>query len=144
MPDPSEDSPVATEPEAPLEADLEGRRSGSWRLTWRRYRANRAALVGLLIVLTLITGAILAPWITPYPLDAGSATNFAVTLQPPSPAHLFGTDDVGRDIFTRVVFGARLSLTIAAIVTLCSALIGVAVGSLSAFYGRWLQWIAMG
>ncbi|HEY8285326.1 MAG TPA: ABC transporter permease [Chloroflexota bacterium] len=144
MPDPTEIPSIVTEPDVPIEFELEGRRRGGWRLTWRRYRANRAALVGLLIVLTLITCAILAPWITPYPLDAGSATNFALTLQPPSQAHIFGTDDVGRDIFTRVVFGARLSITIAAIVTLCSALIGVAVGSLSAFYGRWMQWIAMG
>ncbi|MGH2389615.1 MAG: ABC transporter permease [Chloroflexota bacterium] len=112
--------------------------------TWRRYRANRVALAGLVVVLALIMCAILAPWITPYPKDAGTATNFAATLQAPSRTHLFGTDDVGRDIFTRVLFGARLSLSIAAIVTVCSALIGVAVGALSAFYGRWMQWIAMG
>ena len=115
-----------------------------WRRWWRRYRSNPAALLGLVIVVILALTGLLAPWITAYPNDAGSTTNFAQTLLPPSPTHPFGTDDVGRDIFTRVIFGARLSLSIAAAVTTCAAVIGVAVGAAAAFYGRWLQWVLMG
>src|SRR5919201_4567486 len=96
-----------------------------WRRWWRRYRSNPAALLGLSIVVILALAGLLAPWIAPHPNDAGSTTNFAQTLLPPSPAHPFGTDDVGRDIFTRIIFGARLSLSIAAAVTISAAVIGV-------------------
>src|SRR2546423_6089501 len=105
-----------------------------WRRWWRRYRSNPAALLGLIIVVILALAGLLAPWITAYPNDAGSTTNFAQTLLQPSLAHPFGTDDVGRDIFTRVIFGARLSLSIAPAVTICAAAIGVAVGAAPALY----------
>jgi peptide/nickel transport system permease protein len=118
--------------------------AGLWSGLWRRYRRNRVALLGLVIVILLVALGALASWITPYPGDAGSATNFATTLLPPSRAHPFGTDDVGRDILTRVIFGARISLTIAAVVTLSAATIGVLLGSVAAFYGGWLQWTVMG
>lgn len=101
-------------------------------------------MLGLVIVVLLVAVGILAPWITPYPNDAGSVTNFNATLLAPSPAHLFGTDDVGRDIFTRTLFAARVSLSIAAAVTIGAVLIGVTIGALAAYYGRWLQWILMG
>src|SRR5205823_12946414 len=103
-----------------------------------------AALRALIVVVILGLAGLLAPRITAYPNVAGSSSNFAETLWAASAARRFGTDDVGRDIFTRVIFGARLSLSIAAAVTICAAAIGVAVGAAAAFYGRWLQWVLMG
>lgn len=139
-----QDSAVPTLPlVSPDQALVEGA-AGGWRRWWWRYRRNPAAVLGLGIVALLVLIGVLAPWITPYPGDAGSVTNFALTLLAPSSAHPFGTDDAGRDILTRVVFGARVSLSIAAVVTLCSAAIGVIIGGLAAYYGRWLQWILMG
>src|SRR5437763_9599973 len=115
LPSPSFSSPLPEEDGGPV----------GWRRWWRRYRSNPAALLGLIIVVILALVGLLAPWITPYPNDAGSTTNFAQTLLPPSAAHPFGTDDVGRDLFTRVIFGSRLSLRIDAAVTICAAVIGV-------------------
>lgn len=141
------EQPIPSTPVAATVTDadeLPSARTGAWRGFWRRYRRNRVALLGLVIVILLVALGALAPWITPYPNDAGSATNFATTLLPPSGAHPFGTDDVGRDILTRVIFGARISLSIAAIVTLSAAAIGTLLGGLAAFYGRWVQWVVMG
>jgi peptide/nickel transport system permease protein len=135
-------APPLSMPPADASADVQA--TGGWRRWWWRYRRNPAAMLGLVIVVVLALAGLLASWITPYPGDAGSVTNFALTLQAPSPAHPFGTDDVGRDILTRVVFGARVSLSIAFAVTVCAAAIGVAVGGVAAYYGRWWQWILMG
>src|SRR5581483_7580114 len=84
--------------------------AGGWHRWWWRYRSSPVTLFGLAVVAVLLLAGLLAPWITAYPADAGSTTNFAATLLAPSGAHPFGTDDVGRDILTRVVFGARISL----------------------------------
>ncbi|HZS92245.1 MAG TPA: ABC transporter permease [Chloroflexota bacterium] len=120
------------------------RGASGWRRWWWRYRSSPIALFGLAVVAVLVLAGLLAPWITAYPADAGSTTNFAATLLAPSGTHPFGTDDVGRDILTRVIFGARISLSIAFAVTICAAAIGVAIGGIAAYYGRWAQWILMG
>ena len=77
--------------------------------TWRLLRANPLIAVGALISLLIVLVAVFAPLIAPYPADAGSATHPEQALLAPSPTHLFGTDQVGRDVFSRVVYGARIS-----------------------------------
>jgi peptide/nickel transport system permease protein len=83
-----------------------------------------AGALGLLLVLL----ALLAPVIAPYPADAGSATHPLDTFLPPSAHHLFGTDPVGRDMFSRVLYGARISLAVAAVVIGFSILVGLPLG----------------
>ena len=101
-------------------------------------RSNRLLLFGAVIAVSIVVVGIFAPWIAPYPEDAGSATHPAILLQPPSSEHLFGTDQVGRDVFSRVVFGARVSPVIAFLVLLTSIAIGVPLGVLSGYVGgRW-------
>jgi peptide/nickel transport system permease protein len=101
-------------------------------------RSNRLLLFGAVIAVSIVLVGIFAPWIAPYPEDAGSATHPAILLQPPSREHLFGTDQVGRDVFSRVVFGARVSPVIAFLVLLTSIVIGVPLGVLSGYVGgRW-------
>jgi len=141
---PHESPLVPSEPV--IATDIGGARAGAGSVVrwWRRYRRNAAAVFGLIVVVALVVAGVLASWITPYPGDAGSVTNFAQTLAPPTAAHPFGTDDVGRDILTRIVYGARVSLGIAIVVTVCAAVIGVVIGGVAAYYGRWLQWILMG
>ena len=88
-------------------------------------------LISLLIVLV----ALFAPLLAPYPADAGSATHPEIALQAPSLHHLFGTDQVGRDVFSRVLFGARVSPVIALFVLLIACVVGVPLGVLAGYFG---------
>lgn len=105
----------------------------------RRFRRNRLGMAGLTIILFLVAVAILAPWIAPYPDDAHGAVHVTDALQPPSWSHPFGTDDLGADVFSRVVFGARYSLAVGLAVVGLAALIGVPLGAISGFFGGWVN-----
>jgi len=94
-------------------------------------------------VAALVIAALFAPYITPYPQDALHGINFAEKLKPPSLQHLFGADALGRDIFTRVVFGARMSLKIGLTVILLSLAIGVPLGLIAGFFGGKIDEIIM-
>jgi peptide/nickel transport system permease protein len=87
--------------------------------------------------------ALAAPLLAPYPADAGTATHPTEALQAPGGEHLFGTDQVGRDLFTRVLYGARTSLRIAAVVLLLAALIGVPLGIAAGYFGGWIDDVIM-
>ncbi|MFC2078114.1 ABC transporter permease [Candidatus Bipolaricaulota bacterium] len=111
--------------------------------SWYRFRRNPASLVGLSIVLAVALLAIFAPYITPYPHHAGPFTNFRGKLQPPSLSHFFGTDEIGRDLFTRVVFGYRISLTLAGVVLAISLPIGTILGLFAGYFGGRVETIIM-
>lgn len=96
--------------------------------------------VGAIILGTVLFGAIFAPWISPAPYDQ---INFNAIMQPPSPANLLGTDEVGRDIFSRVIYGARSSLMVAIFATLFSALAGGGIGLFAAWIGGWTEKLIM-
>ena len=102
---------------------------------------NRLSIIGLSIVIIFVLVAILAPWIAHY--DVGT-TNLAMRYMPPSAAHWFGTDSTGRDIFSRVVFGARISLQVGIIVVAVSAVIGTLLGALAGYYGGWVDRVVSG
>ncbi|HEX5298784.1 MAG TPA: ABC transporter permease [Streptosporangiaceae bacterium] len=87
--------------------------------------------VALLIVLV----ALFAPLLAPYPADAGSATNPVAALQAPSLHHLFGTDQVGRDVFSRVLYGARVSPLVALLVLVIACLVGIPLGVVAGYFG---------
>jgi peptide/nickel transport system permease protein len=87
--------------------------------------------------------ALFAPLIAPYPADAGSATHPFAVLQPPSSLHWFGTDNVGRDILSRVIFGARVSPAVAVFVLLIACVIGIPLGVIAGYYGGWLDEVIM-
>jgi ABC-type dipeptide/oligopeptide/nickel transport system permease subunit len=100
---------------------------------WRRFRRNRLAMVGLVFLVLLILAAIFAPLITPYSITERSQE----FRQGPSADHWFGTDAIGRDVYSRVVFGARVSLRIGILATAISLLIGVTLGAIAGFFGSW-------
>src|SRR3954469_14255536 len=102
---------------------------------------NRLSIIGLVIVVVFVVVAILAPWIAHY--DVG-ATNLAMRYMPPSSAHWFGTDSTGRDIFSRVIFGARISLEVGVIVVIVSAFVGTLIGAVAGYYGGWVDSILSG
>ena len=101
----------------------------------RLFARSAAALAGLVIVLLFLLVTAIGPWIVPYPDDARGAVHLERKLQPPSAAHWFGTDEVGNDIYTRVILGARVSLQIGLIITLVAALIGVPLGIVAGYLG---------
>jgi peptide/nickel transport system permease protein len=102
---------------------------------------NRLTVLGLFIVGVLVFVALFAPWIANY--DVG-ATNLSMRYLAPSAQHWFGTDSTGRDIFSRVVFGARISLQVGVIVVAVSAIVGTALGAIAGYYGGWVDRIVSG
>lgn len=111
----------------------------TWRLYAKTFRNNGAAMVGLIIISFFMFLVVFGPWIVPYPEDALGATHIEQKLQPPSAEHWFGTDEVGNDVFTRVVIGARISLQIGVIITGISMLIGVPLGIIAGYVGGWTE-----
>jgi peptide/nickel transport system permease protein len=109
-----------------------------WRLVWWRYRHNRVGMVGLVALLLLIAGGIAAPFLSGYdPNKVELGDDFV--LQPPSVAHPFGTDHLGRDVLTRTLYGTRVSLLVAFLSTGIAITIGVLVGMLAGYYGGLLD-----
>jgi peptide/nickel transport system permease protein len=100
------------------------------------------ALPGPLLLLIALLG-LLAPWIVPYPEHATGATNPANAYQPPSAAHWFGTDNYGRDVFSRVVYGIRFGPVIAVLVVGATLAVGITVGLLAGYFRGWLDEVLM-
>jgi ABC-type dipeptide/oligopeptide/nickel transport system permease subunit len=99
---------------------------------WRRFKKNRLAMVGLIFLIVLILVAIFAPWIAPYDFDERTPGAFR---EGPSMDHWFGTDVVGFDVFSRVVYGARISLRVGFLATAMAIIIGLLLGAVAGFAG---------
>ena len=101
--------------------------------TWRRAAGyNPLATAGVLLVILFVLCAVLAPWLAPY--DPANL-DLTIRLQPPSHAHWFGTDELGRDILSRVIYGSRISMLVGSCVVTGSLLLGILFGSLAGYYG---------
>ena len=122
-------------PRSPLQARL-----GQAYASWQAFRANPMAVVGLAIVLLLVLVAALAPLLAP---QSPIAQDLAQRLQPPSAAHWLGTDELGRDIYARIVWGSRITLTIVALVAVIVGPVGLLVGTVAGYAGGWLDTILM-
>jgi ABC-type dipeptide/oligopeptide/nickel transport system permease subunit len=106
---------------------------------WRRFRRNKLAVVGVAFIILLILVAIFAPLIAPYSITERSSE----FRQGPSADHWFGTDRIGRDVFSRVVFGARVSLKVGILATFISLIIGVIAGAVAGFLGGLFETVIM-
>lgn len=111
---------------------MAGKKKGQVRQIWRRLKKNRLAMFGLVILVILVLTALFADFIAPYPYDL---QDYSSVKQFPSKAHPFGTDNYGRDIFSRVIYGTRVSLQIGFISLAVGALIGTILGTLSGYFG---------
>jgi peptide/nickel transport system permease protein len=111
-----------------------GARAASDRF-WRRLRRERKALVGLVFVGFLALVAVVGPMIAPYHPDAD---DFGI-LQPPSPVHPMGTDSFGRDLFSRMIIGTRVSFTVGILAAAGAMVVGSLLGLLAGYYGRWVD-----
>jgi ABC-type dipeptide/oligopeptide/nickel transport system permease subunit len=117
---------------------LAGAHRGLWTDAWRRLKRNKAAVVGLVFIVALVLIAVFAPLIAPFPPDRA---DFLEITQPPSRAHLLGTDSLGQDVLSRLIYGTRVSLTVGFVAQFVIVLIGVPVGLISAYYGGWIDLI---
>lgn len=124
------------------EKTMKKRKSG-WRRSWYRFWKNYLSIIGLLIVAGVVIMAVCAPWIAPYPEDAGKVVHFDRMLEAPSSDHLFGTDEMGRDILSRIMYGARISLTLGITVLTISLAIGIPLGLIAGFWGGKVNAIIM-
>jgi len=112
------------------------------RRRWRLFQGRRPTLwIGVGIVAVFVFAALFAPFITQY---SPEQVDLFHMLAPPGGSHLFGTDELGRDLFTRIIYGARTSLTVSAVAVIIGAVIGVALGLVSGYVGGWVdEWLIM-
>ncbi len=111
---------------------------------WYKFSRNPLSIVGLVIVAGIIISAIFAPWITPYPEHAGPFVDFENTGQPPSLQHLCGTDNMGRDIFSRIIFAFRGALIMAVVVLALAVPLGVLLGLIAGYFqNTWIDIVIM-
>ena len=107
---------------------------------WLAFRRNPVAVIGLLIITGLVAVAALAPWIT---ASDGLELHLANRLQAPGAEHWFGTDELGRDIFDRIIWGSRITLYIVALVSIIVVPIGLLIGTVAGYIGGWVDTILM-
>jgi len=123
-------------PQSRLQARL-----GRAYVAWRRFTANRLAVIGLAIILGLIVLAVFAPVLAPHSPYVGDLAN--ARLLTPGPGHWLGTDDQGRDILSRLIYGSRLTLQVVLLVAVIAAPIGLLVGTVAGYAGGWVDAVLM-
>ncbi len=109
---------------------------GGFSQFWGALTANRLAMLGLMVVAALVVVATLAPWLAPFDPNAIDVKSI---LLPPSWTHPFGTDELGRDVYARMIHGARVSLQVGFVAAGLATLVGVFLGALAGYYGGWLE-----
>lgn len=111
-----------------------------WRIVWRQLRRNRAAMIGAILLSVEIFVALAAPWVAPYDPYKQQPRS---ALQPPSREHWFGTDDTGRDLLSRVIYGARISLRVGLISVAIGGGIGITLGIAAGYRGGFVDNVIM-
>ena len=120
--------------------DGAGIKRSRWREIWRLFRKNRPAMIGLVLLILILLVAVFADVIVPYDKALDVSSDW---LQPPSAEHIFGTDNVGRDLFARVIHGSRYSLVIGIVATTLSLAVGAFIGAACGYFGGWLDNVVM-
>jgi peptide/nickel transport system permease protein len=123
-------------PSSKLQASM----GSSYRMM-RQLARNPLAVIGILILLILVLAAIFAPLIAPH---SPMGQNLSARLLPPSSEYWMGTDELGRDIFSRIIYGARITLVIVTLVAVISAPLGLLIGAISGYFGGWIDKVLMG
>ncbi|GAB6084893.1 oligopeptide ABC transporter permease [Alkaliphilus crotonatoxidans] len=113
---------------------------GPWKIVWKRLRRNKLAMLGLVVISLMGLATIAAPILTPHGRDA---VNIVKSNASPDRVNLLGTDNLGRDILTRLLYGGRISLTVGLVSTGFRTLIGVVLGGIAGYYGKWIDNLIM-
>jgi len=110
--------------------------AGAWRPVWRKLRRRRSAMIGLVVVALFIVAALFAPWLAPFdPIE----TSWSAIRKAPSAAHWFGTDDIGRDVLSRIVWGTRASLLAGVVAVSIAVALGVPIGMTAGLVGGFVD-----
>jgi len=109
-------------------------------MTWRQFKQHHPALIGTILIILFALTAIFASIISPYDPET---SNLDTRMQSPSAAHLAGTDELGRDLFTRLLYGSRISLAIGVLSMALAVSVGTAIGAVAGFYGGWVDNLLM-
>ncbi len=129
-------------PETTFEAGLQFKVRSQWSYARMRFFRHRLALLGLLVLAIIFGAGILANYVAPYSFSEINLGNFQY-LAHPSMKHLFGTDPIGRDEFSRVIWGIRTSMEVGVFVAVASSLVGMFIGAVAGYYGGWIDNILM-
>jgi peptide/nickel transport system permease protein len=127
---------VEVEADAGLVEPTVSPRARRRRLLLRRFMRRPLAIAGLTIALVFVLAALFAPWVAPY---SASATDFQNVLAKPSSAHWLGTDELGRDVLSRIIWGARASIQAGVLATLLAMVIAVPIGLVAGYYRGWID-----
>ena len=119
------------------EALLTPEKQNQLTVVWHRFRRHRLAVIGLAVITLFILMGIFAQYLAPY--DPITYQDPYTKNAPPSSEHLLGTDEIGRDVFSRLLYAARISLTVAFMVTILSEIIGALLGGMSGYFGGWVD-----
>jgi peptide/nickel transport system permease protein len=116
-----------------------------YQLAWKRFRKNKLAVIGLWVLGLLIVSALLAPLLAPYNpfISLKNAAGSYNTLQPPSGTHLLGTDSLGRDILSRMIYAGRISLSVGLVSVSIATILGTILGALAGYFRGWVDAIIM-
>jgi peptide/nickel transport system permease protein len=126
---------VFTNPAAAAHTEVEA--ESNWRELWHRFATDRMAVVGLVIVLVVTFAAIFAPWVSPH--DPNFQVEGLRRAMPGTDGHILGTDEIGRDILSRLIWGGRLSLVVSIVPTVVAAVIALALGLIAGYFGGKLE-----
>ncbi len=113
---------------------------GYWQIAWRRFKKHRVAIFGASVIVLFIVTAVFAPFLTRYEFDQ---IDLYRRKAAPSFSHPLGTDELGHDVFTRLLYAGRISLTVGFIAAVTAAVLGTLVGGIAGFYGRWVDNVLM-
>lgn len=119
------------------EALLTPEKESQFSVVWRRFRRHKLAVAGLAVITLFLLMAIFANVVAPY--DPITYQDPYAKNAPPSPEHILGTDEIGRDVFSRLLYAARVSLTVSFVVTIVSELMGAVIGGISGYFGGWVD-----
>lgn len=133
------EGPAAAEQAEPTGKPVRPERGRSWR----RFARNRMSVVGAGLIFLVVFCAIFAPWVAPYPDHAGVIVNFADANRAPDAVYWLGTDSVGRDVLSRIIFAFRNSLMLGAVVVSLAITFGTVVGISAAYFGGWTETVLM-
>jgi peptide/nickel transport system permease protein len=127
--------------------EKEDKSAGQWTLIWRRLRRHKLAMGGLIVMVLITMISLLAPWVAPYSYEEQNYHALYLSWfspgDPGRPMHWMGTDGLGRDTLTRVLYAGRISLVVALVVTVLNIILGTGIGSISGFFGGTIDSLLM-